>query len=271
MADPRPTAEREALDTERWELLRRVSRGLEMPMTVLGFAWLLLVIVELTRGLSPFLERVGYVIWALFGVHFLLEFVLAPRKIAYLRGNWITVVALVAPAFRVFSVFRVLRVLRATRGLRLLRVVTSINRGMRSLGRLMGRRGLGYVASLTVLVVAGGAAGVYALERNVAGSPVTDFGSALWWTAMVITTMGTDWFPRSPEGRLLCLLLATYGFAIFGYVTAAIASIFVSRDAGDEGSELASARQVELLLQEVAALRRELGGRVDSGTQVEPS
>ena len=265
MADPRPTPEREALDTERLELLARVSRFLETPMTVLAFVWLLLVIVELTAGLSPLLDRLGYVIWALFGVQFLLEFVLAPRKVHYLTTNVLTVVALVAPAFRLFAVFRALRVLRAARGLRLLRVVTSVNRGMGSLGRLMGRRGLGYVASLTLLVLAGGAAGMYALERGTPESAVTDFGSALWWTAMVITTMGTDWFPRSPEGRLLCLLLATYGFAVFGYVTAAIASIFVSRDAGDGGGELAGARQVELLLGEVAALRRDLGVRGDVG------
>jgi len=258
MPDRRQTPEREALDVERRELLARVSKGFEKPMIVLGFVWLVLVVVELTAGLSPFLERLGYTIWALFVAHLLLEFVLAPSKTSYLRSNWITVLALAAPALRVLAVFRFLRAVRALPGLRLLRVVSSVNRGMRSLGRVMGRRGLGYVASLTVLVVAGGAAGVYAFERNVPGSAVADFGSALWWTAMVITTMGSDYFPRSPEGRLLCLLLATYGFAIFGYVTAAIASVFVARDA-EENESGAAARQLEALRQELAALRRELG------------
>jgi voltage-gated potassium channel len=167
----------------------------------------------------------------------------------------------VAPAFRVLTVFRFVRALRAARGLRLLRVVTSVNRGMRTLGRVMGRRGFGYVISLTALVVVGGAAGVYSFERNVPGSAIADFGSALWWTAMVITTMGSDYFPRSPEGRLLCLLLAVYGFAIFGYVTAAIASLFVARDAEADEGELAGAQQLEAIRQELAALRRELQQR----------
>ncbi len=259
MSDTRQTPEREALDTERRELLVRINRGLEKPMIALGFVWLVLMIIELTAGLSPFLERLGYVIWALFVADFLLEFALAPDKSSYLRGNWLTVLALAVPALRVLAAFQFLRLFRAARGLRLLRVVSSVNRGMRSLGRVMGRHGFGYVLSLTALVIVGGAAGIYAFERNALGTAVTDFGSALWWTAMVITTMGSDYFPRSPEGRLLCLLLATYGFAIFGYVTATIASVFVARDAESDAGELAGARQLELLRQEIVALRREFG------------
>jgi voltage-gated potassium channel len=68
--------------------------------------------------------------------------------------------------------------------------------------------------------------------------------------------MGSDYFPRTPEGRVLGLLLAVYGFAVFGYVTASIASLFVARDAEEEDGELAGARQIEALRTEVAALTR---------------
>ncbi|HET6599785.1 MAG TPA: hypothetical protein VFG60_07465 [Burkholderiaceae bacterium] len=47
---------------------------------------------------------------------------------------------------------------------------------------------------------------------------------------MLLTTMGSDYWPRTPKGRLLCLLLAIYAFAVFGYVTAAIAVFFVGKD-----------------------------------------
>jgi voltage-gated potassium channel len=251
--------EREALDTERRELLARISNGLETPMIVLGFAWLVLVVLELTSGLPPFLEQSGYVIWALFVIHFLLEFALAPEKTAYLKRNWLTLVALIAPALRVLAAFRVLRVVRAAPGLRLLRVVSSVNRGMRSLGHVMRRNGFGYVLSLTILVVMAGAAGMYAFERDVPGTAVADVGSAVWWTAMTVTTMGSDYFPRTSEGRLLCLILAIYGFAIFGYVTATIASLFVVREAESGGSVRLTPQQLEELRYELGALRRELG------------
>jgi hypothetical protein len=42
-ADP----EQHQLERERWELLRRIERWLEVPMLVLGIVWLLLLCVEL--------------------------------------------------------------------------------------------------------------------------------------------------------------------------------------------------------------------------------
>jgi voltage-gated potassium channel len=259
--DPR---ERDALEGERLELLRQVSTALDRPMTVLGFVWLVLVVVELTAGLSPLLTAANYAIWALFVLHFLLELALAPRKVAYVRRNWLTALALVLPALRVVRVVRVVRALRAMRGLRLLRVVSSANRGMRALGRVMGRRGLGYVVALTGLVNLLGAAGIYAFEREVAGGEISGFGTALWWTAMTLTTMGADYFPRTAEGRLLGLLLAVYGFAVFGYVTASIASFFVARDAETAEGELAGAAQVEALRAEVAALSHRVAALLDA-------
>jgi voltage-gated potassium channel len=248
----------QALERERYKLATRIDRALATPMTVLGLVWLVLLVVDLTRGLSPFLSGMSYAIWGLFVLQFLLEFVIAPRKLAYLRRNWLTAVALLLPAARLLRVLRAVRALGALRGVRLVRVVSSANRGMRALGSVMGRRGFGYVASLTLLVTAAGAAGMYAFERGVPGSTLGGFGSALWWTAMTLTTMGTDYFPRTAEGRLLCLLLAIYGFAVFGYVTATVASFFVARDADADDGELASARQTASLEREVAALHRKL-------------
>jgi voltage-gated potassium channel len=54
---------------------------------------------------------------------------------------------------------------------------------------------------------------------------------------MLLTTMGSDYWPRTPEGRVLCLLLALYAFAVFGYMTAAIAAYFVGKD---KAADLAS-------------------------------
>ncbi|HUF65363.1 MAG TPA: ion transporter [Gemmatimonadaceae bacterium] len=264
MTDDISQDEKIQLESERRSLLHTVSSGLETPMLLLGFIWLAIVILEFTVGLPSWLVNVNYAIWAMFILHFAVEFTIAPRKLEYLRENWITTIALLAPALRVFAAFRALRALRAARALRsarLVRVVGGINRGMQALGRVMGRRGVGYVAALSGLVVLAGAAGMLAFERGAPGSGIDGYGTALWWTAMVITTMGTDYFPRTPEGRLLCLLLALYGFAVFGYITATIASFFVARDAELEEGELPSARQIELLRSELAALRADLTGR----------
>lgn len=256
--------EREMLEGERRALLEQVSDLLERPMIVLGFVWLVLVVVELTAGLSPLLDGLNLVIWGLFVLQFLVELVIAPRKAEYVRRHWLTVLSLALPALRVVRVARAARALGAVRGARLLRVVSTANRGMRALGRVMGRRGLGYVLAITLLVNVLGAAGIYAFERDVPAGGIGDFATALWWTAMTLTTMGADYFPRTAEGRLLGLLLATYGFAVFGYVTASIASLFVARDAEEDDGELAGARQLAALRAEVAALNRRLEAVLES-------
>lgn len=215
---------------QRMEILRQVEDWLELPLVILGFVWLLLLVLELTDTRIAPLAPAGSVIWAIFIFDFLLKLTITPNKLRYLRRNWLTLIALAIPAFRIFRLFRALRALhflRAAKGIRLLRVMTSLNRGMQALGAVLGRRGTGYVASLTILVTFAGAAGMYAFERE---HGLKDYTSALWWTAMLVTTMGSEYWPQSPEGRILCLFLAIYAFAVFGYVTASLASYFVDKE-----------------------------------------
>jgi voltage-gated potassium channel len=256
---------------ERWETLRALEAWLERPMLALSFAWLALFVVEFTRGLSPALERAGTAIWAAFVLDFALRFALAPDKGAYVRSNWLTALSLLVPALRVFRALRAVRVLRAARaarGLRLVKVVGTLNRGVRALGRSFGRRGAGYVAAITAVVALAGAAGMYAFERDVPGSGLTSYGGALWWTAMTLTTMGSDYFPRSAEGRALCLALAVFGFAVFGYLTASLATFFVGRDAADPGAEVAGQDALDALRAEIAALRAEVRAQAGAARAV---
>jgi len=229
-------------------------------MLVLAFIWLALLVGELIWGESLLFEIIGTIIWVIFILDFAVEFVLAPHKGAYLKRNWLTAISLVVPALRLFRVFRVFRLLRLTRvgrGLSLLRVVSSLNRGMRALGTSLSRRGFGYVIVLTVLVTFTGAAGMYAFE-SVVPDGIKSYGEALWWTAMILTTMGSQYWPQTVEGRVLCIFLALYSFGVFGYVTATLATFFIGRDAENDEAELVGAKQLAALREEVIALREEI-------------
>lgn len=224
----------EAIHVQRASLLRRLQVKLDQPLAVLGVVWLVLVVVEMTRGLGPFLTGLTMAIWVVFLLDFALKLILASDKLGFLRSNLLTAISLAVPALRTVRLLRVLRASRAARGLRLLRLLTSMNRGMRSLGMSLRRRGFGYVLLSTLLVLVGGAAGMYAFERDTANG-LADFGSALWWTAMILTTMGSEFWPKTAEGRLLCLFLSIYGFSIFGYVTATFATFFIASDVKQRG------------------------------------
>ncbi|HEY0736186.1 MAG TPA: ion transporter, partial [Herpetosiphonaceae bacterium] len=277
---------------ERWSLLEQINSLTDKPMIALSFVWLGLLILDFTQGLSPLLQTVSNGIWAVFVLDFAIEITIAPHKLRYLKRNWLTVISLLLPALRILrivQVVRLLRVARAARSLRLLRVLTSLNRGLRAVGKSMGRRGISYVIALTTIVTFAGAAGMYAFESPAsvceeqadsteqagafsacldqaieAGSRLESYGEAVWWTAMTMTTMGSDYFPQTAEGRILGWLLALYAFAIFGYITATIASLFVGQDAvaAQGGATGDSMADVAALREEIAGLRAEVAGLV---------
>lgn len=245
-------------------MLHELEEWIETPMLVLSVVWLGLFVVELTRGLSPLLETAGWVIWGAFVIEFTLRLVLAPEKGRYLRANVLTAVSLIVPAVRILRVFRVARAARllgatrAMRGVRLVKVIGALNRGMRSLGATFARRGFAYVVALSVVVVLAGAAGILSFERQVPGSPLQSYADAVWWTAMLMTTMGSDYFPRSGEARILCLLIALYAFAVFGYVTATLATFFIDRDAANARGAVADSQSLAAVGDELRQLRLEV-------------
>lgn len=255
-----PFRDKEKANSERRQLLKRFESFFEVPMVILGFVWLALLIVELVHKTSPALETFGLVIWVIFIIDFLIKFFLSPEKDIFLKKNILTIISLIVPAFRILRVARLLRFIRLSRGLRLVKVLGSLNRGMKALSATMKRRAFGYVILLSLIVLFGGAAGMYAFEKDVDGGLV-DYGTALWWTSMILTTMGSDYWPGTFEGRLLCIVLALYAFAVFGYVTATIASYFIGRDAADSQAEIAGAEQIDSLRKEIRQLRELLESR----------
>lgn len=217
-------------------------------MAFLGFVWLGLLLAELTIGLSPTFKFLSATIWVIFILDFLLRLVLAPKKLSYLKKNWLTAISLFVPALRVL---RFVRAFHFIRGVQLVKIVGSLNRSMKSLGATMKRRGIKYVVALTLVMIFGGAAGMYAFEHT---QGLKSYGESLWWTAMLITSLGSQYWPQSGEGKALCLLLAVYGFCVFGYITATLASFFVGRDAEEADAPVAGGKEVEELKKLVTSL-----------------
>ena len=250
------------LRNERYKLLFTIDKVLEGPMIFLGFTWLLLLVIELIWGLNKPMEYLSLTIWVVFIIDFLVKFILAPDKTRFLKRNWLTAISLMIPALRVFRIFRFIRVLRGLRGIRLVRIVSSMNRSMRSLGKTMKRRAVGYVITLALLVTFAGAAGMYALENPNPG--FENYGMALWWTAMRVITAGNEYNPITPEGRGLALLIAIFGYTIFGYVTATFASFFIGRDAEEKDAPISSAKDMQELKKEIHGLKQMLAQRLDT-------
>ena len=244
------------LQRERNKLVTSIDKLLDGPMIFLGFVWLILLVIELVWGLNKPMEYTSLTIWVIFIVDFAVKFFLATSKLHYLKHNWLTAISLVIPALRVFRIFRIIRVLRGLRGIRLVRIVSSMNRGMKSLGATMKRRAFGYVVVLSVVVTFAGAAGMYGMEHPNPG--FENYGMALWWTAMRVITAGSDYWPATPEGRGLAFILSLFGYAIFGYVTATLATFFIGRDAEEKDAPIAGVKDISQLRSDIAELSRSI-------------
>lgn len=76
---------------------------------------------------------------------------------------------------------------------------------------------------------------------------------------MILTTMGSSYWPVTTEGRLLCLILSIYAFTIFGYITAGFASFLIGQDRHRPSTS--EANELRALRLEVVELRRDLKKR----------
>jgi voltage-gated potassium channel len=248
-----------ASDRQRWKTLRQLDDWLDTPMMLLSAVWIVVVLLELTTGGNTLLATIGTIIWIVFLAEFALRFTLAPKKLPFLKSNWLTAIALLAPALRLFAIFRFSRAASALRGFRLVKIVGTANRSMNALRRTLERRKFGYVAGLTLLVIGLGAAGMLNFEpaKQVPGG-FHSYADALWWTAMLLTSIGSQYWPVTAEGRILTVLLSLYGFATFGYITATFASYFVGRDAEKSDGPVAGSNELQQLMKEVRALRADV-------------
>ena len=83
----------------------------------------------------------------------------------------------------------------------------------------------------------------------------SDHAGALGWMAMLVKTTGSDFWPLTPQGRVLALLLSIHGLANFGSIAASLATVFIGQDAVAPNGDVAGSREISALREEIAELR----------------
>ena len=239
----------------REALREKLDRYLDVPLALASVVVVLLVVIQLTGEVSgPWrgrLEAFSWGLWGLFFLEFVVKFALAPVKRVYLREHWLDVLIVLLPFLRFL---RAARVLRASRALPIFRLLVFGGRGSGSTLALLKRRRLGQLAIVSFMVILIGAAVGFLLESGAPDSKMEDFGDALWWSATLTTTVGSEVSPVTTGGRVLAFALMLYAIGVFSYFIASIASVIVESDARQPPDEDAKG-SVELSEYELAALR----------------
>ena len=141
------------------------------------------------------------------------------------------------------------------REMTLIDVLSSLRDGLRTLRAAHEAARDRLVVVMTTLVTLVGAAAMYYFENVGPGDGFKNYWDALYWTGMMMTNFGSGYWPVSEEGRVLAFLMAVYAFIIFGYTTATLATLLISREAQSGDSELSTSKSIQSLHDEVRALR----------------
>lgn len=247
----------------REELRARLAAWTSGLLNLLSVALLAILVVRFTVALSPEwrhrLNRLSAEIWAVFAVDVAVQLALTADRKRFLARNWLLALSVVLPAVRVVHVARVLLTLHE---LSLAHVLGAANNATRTLSRMLRGHQFGRALALTGVVTVVGAAGLVAFE----GGGARGYGNALWWSAAFVATVGSDFQPRTIEGRILALLLVAWGLGVVGYVTAGIASYLVGQTTPadtteTDGSELRQLRaevaELKAILTQIVEQRRD--------------
>lgn len=188
---------------------------------------------NLPRGSQAVCEVVANAMWALFGVDYVVRFVLADGKAAFVRKNLLDLAVLVLPF------------LRPLRLLRLVAVLSVLNRAS---ARSLRGRVAAYTVGGAVLLLVVASLAVTDAERGHAGANIDGIGDGIWWAITTMTTVGYgDQFPTTTTGRCIAVTLMIGGVAILGVVTGTVASWLVERvEEATAGTDATQALLVEL-------------------------
>lgn len=207
------------------ERTEKMLHDLEVPWMILGFAYLIIyaiqVIAQPAEPLATILEVANWIIYGIFALDLIARAAMVGRELVTLTGffafiklHWLSILAVILPAFRSLRVLRVVIVLRAMEPY----LTTRSHK-------------LGVITGITMpLLMFTSAVSVLEAERGAEGANITTFGDAIWWALASVTTVGYgDRFPVTDEGRYIATFLLVVGIGLFGSLTALLAA-WVMRD-----------------------------------------
>ena len=159
--------------------------------------------------LDEALQGIQLVVWGAFAVDYVTRVILVANRWDYVRQHKADLLMVLVPM------------------LRMLRVVLLLRKSLRSVST---ERITGSLLTIVAAVVLGAAVLEWNIERQQPDSNIQTFGEALWWAVVTTTTVGYgDFFPTSPQGRIVGGALMIVGIGLIGTVSATIASWFVAR------------------------------------------
>src|SRR5665213_1917293 len=153
-----------------WRRLTDIPLSAAAAVFLAAYAWQ--VIANLQPPTDVITSTIIWIVWGLFVVDFVINLILAERRVRWFFTHFYLFLMVARPA---------------RRPLRLLRLVTLLGVLQRGAGRALRGRVVIYAAGASVTIVFVAALAELDVERNAIGSHIHTFGDALWWACVTIT------------------------------------------------------------------------------------
>jgi voltage-gated potassium channel len=251
LAGAKSEVDNRTLAVDRFERVARV------PMTVVGIAWAVILVIVLTgaaKGTTDtMLVGVLFILWAVVVVEYMVRLILTPDTKRYVATRKVEPVVVAVPAFQYTRLFGLEKV-----GLILTEVFLRIR-------AILLHRGLFRVLIVAAVLLFLGAWLVLLSEENAKGSNIHNYGDALWWGIVTVTTVGYgDRYPVTALGRAVAVVLMLVGIGLIGVLTATVASFFVAEHSDDHQDQIQASHdaindQLSVLTDRLSGLETLLG------------
>lgn len=201
------------------ERLERYESRTTWPLLALALLFLVVYAIPIIWPNLPgwagmLVQKATFAIWLAFAVDLAVRAVLSGRFFRYLITHPVDLVVVAVPALR---------------PLRILRVFATAHVLLSRTGRLSVMRTVPAIAVATALLIVMGALAVLDAERGAPNAEITNFGDALWWSMVTVTTVGYgDIVPVTAIGRIATAGLMLVGISLIGAVTASVSAWFTS-------------------------------------------
>jgi voltage-gated potassium channel len=219
------------------------------PLMIVSVIWLVAYSWQVIADLQGTAELVARLVMGVTWIVFIVDYIVR-LSIARPRGTW----------FRHHLFDLAVVALPMLRPLRLLRVLTLVTVLQRTVGTALRSSIAIYGAGAAVLIIYIGGLAVLDAERHAPGANIVNFGDAIWWAFVTITTVGYgDYYPVTIGGRVVAVLLMAGGVAVVGVVTATLSSWVIERASrGNDDAEAATRGQMRQMTQQLAELAARL-------------
>lgn len=207
------------------------------------------------------LVGVDTIFCVIFGVDSFRCLVIAHDKTGYLKWGWLDFLGSV-PSFFILRFARIARLRRIYFNFR----SKSRQEILEEASNKRAESTFLFTIVLGVFLITLGSIFVLFFERRTPGSNIQNAVDAFWWAYVTITTVGYgDHYPNSLAGRLIAIVMMTFGFAIFGVFTSYLASHFIDHGRDEIGDELA---EIKTELDVIKRLLQERNGPDDSDMEI---